>query len=1189
MKINISLNHFLIKKSDYEDLIKIMKICLLFLFAFTFQLMAFNTKAQDAVIHLKTSSITVEQLISEIEKQTDYLVVYSNRDIDIDQRVTFERKSDKVSEYLHEAFVNTNIGYDFENNYIVLSKKVRQTADIVTDILQPGQQVVKTVSGTVTDSKGEILIGVSVRIQNSNQGTVTDVDGNFVLTNVPVDATLLISYIGMVTQSIQVNNRSVINVVLQEDTALLDELVVIGFGTQRKINLTGAVGTATAKDFEARPVQNAVAALQGVIPGLNISTTGYAGELNASKSINIRGTGTVSSQTSGSPLILIDGMEGDINTINPQDIESISVLKDAAASSIYGSRAPFGVVLVTTKTGKQGRPVINYNNSFRFNTPNHLPKMMNSWEFVNYFEDGTFNATNNHWYPHISYMEKVKDYFDGKLDPKDVVWSMDGTGMNGAKWNYDWTNGNYDWMNGYYRDWSPSQEHNMSISGGNDKYTYYLSGNLLNQKGFIKHATDNYDRYNVTAKISAQITDIVKVDYSNRFVRAEFDKPTRWNNSFYTRIIRGARPTRPFYDPNGYIFSDVHNVDAMKNGGRYNEQNDDLSQQFKATVTPIKNWNIIGEFNVRTTNNWTHWDEQITYAHYANNPEATYVSLTSQVSQNQVYEQSYRSTFMSPNIYSSYNFSVGSNNFTLLAGFQAEQLKNRQLHAQRKDLINPSQPVLDLTTNAMPEISGNYQNWATAGYFGRINYDYNGKYLLEANLRYDASSRYRANQRWVLTPSISAGWNISQENFFGRLENHIQMLKLRASYGTLANQNTVNWYPTYTTIGTGSANSNWLINGAQVNTASVPGLVSTSLTWEKIYSMNFGLDFAALNSRLTGSFDYFVRETRDMVGAAERLPVILGTSVPPTNNTDLTTSGWEFEIGWRDKINDFSYGARLSIADSRTRIDRFANPTKNLNSYISGELTGNVYGYQTIGIAKTNEEMQEHLASLPNGGQSALGSRWNAGDIMYADLNNDGKIDSGNNSLDNKGDLKLLGNTNPRYITGLNLDIAWKGFDFQMFWQGVLKRDYFPGYGLPWPGDIMFWGIVNGGQWQSTALKEHLDYFRADENHALGQNIDSYYPRPLMNSDKNQKIQSRYTLNASYMRLKNMAIGYTIPKHIVNKIKLQNLRLYVSGENLLTITELTKVLDPESVGIGARGGTVYPLSTTYSFGLSVGF
>ncbi|HEX3006653.1 MAG TPA: TonB-dependent receptor, partial [Bacteroidales bacterium] len=1003
------------------------------------------------------------------------------------------------------------------------------------------------------------------------------------------DAVLIFSSIGYLQERISVSGQTIVNIKLSPDIKSLEEVIVVGFGTQKKVNLTGAVGIATAEDFETRPVPNAVVALQGVIPGLNITNSGNGGELNATRSINVRGVGTVGKDannkdyTSGSPLVLIDGMEGDINTVNPQDIASVSVLKDAAASSIYGSRAPFGVILITTKSGKEGKTVISYNNSFRYNTPIFMPDMANSWEFVNYFDDANFNTSNNHWYPNVSYMQKVKDYYDGKLDPKDVVWSADGTGRNGSKWNYDWTNGNVDWLDEYYKKWSPSQEHNISISGGNEKLTYYLSGNYMSQDGFIRYGTDKYDRYGVTAKISAKLTKHFKVDFSNRLTRTDFGRPSSWNDSFYDNILRRARPTRAIYDPNGYYMSDNHYIQAMENGGRHKEQNDGLSQQLKATLTPLKGWNIVGEMNFKTENKWTHWEVLKTYSHYADNPNATYVPTTTSATQDEVYEYSFRSTFLNPNIYTNYSFDLGDHSVTALAGFQAEQWKQRQLNAQRKDLINPDQPILNLSTNSSPTINGEYQDWATAGFFGRLNYSYKDKYLLEGNLRYDGSSRYRSDQRWVWAPSASLGWNIARESFFESLEQHIQMLKLRASYGSLANQNTTNWYPTYVTIGTAASDSRWLVDGAKANTASAPTPISTSLTWEKIYNTNFGLDFSSLNNRLSGSFDYFIRETKDMMGTPVKLPGVLGFSAPPTNNCDLTTFGWELELGWKDAIKDFKYGVKVNISDSRTRIDKYANPTKNIGTYIEGEFTGNIYGYTTVGIAKTDKEMQDHLAKMTNGGQNAEGSNWTAGDIMYEDSNGDGKLDWGNDALDNMGDKKLIGNNTPRFRTGIIVDAAWKGLDFQMFWQGVLKRDYMPG-----EGDEIFWGVTGSGQWWSTAFTSHLDYFRANDDHPLGQNLDSYYPRALFNN-KNHKAQTRYLQNAAYMRLKNVQLGYTIPQKWVNTLKIQNIRLYVSGENLITFTKLREVFDPETAGVGKRGGSNYPLSKTYSFGLSVNF
>ena len=1039
------------------------------------------------------------------------------------------------------------------------------------------------VKGVVNDAMGPVIGASIVEKGNTGNGTITDIDGNFSL-NVSSNSTLIVSFVGYKAQEIPVAGKTFFTIDLKEDNEMLEEVVVVGFATQKKVNLTGSVGTATAKDIEARPVANAVQALQGVIPGLNISNSGNGGELNATKSIDVRGTGTVGKDasgnafSSGSPLILIDGMEGDLNSINPQDIESISVLKDAAASSIYGSRAPFGVVLVTTKSGKSGRAQINYNMNMRYSTPIKMPDMANSYEFVNLFDDAEYNGSGKHLYTD-EYRQFVYDFMTGKSD--DYIW---GNG-SGGKWNYDYSANNVNWLKEYYRNTAPSQEHNVSVSGGSDKMTYYLSANYMTQEGFMRYGTEDYDRYTITAKISAQLTKALKVDYSNRWVRTDYERPTYMNDDFYNHILRRARPVRAVYDPNGYLMSDINYIGVMRDGGRHNEQKDAMAQQLKITVTPLKNWNIIGEMNIKTDNNWNHWEQFVVYSHYKDNPENTYTALTS-ANKDQVSEYSLKTTYLNPTVYSNYNFSlIEKHNFTVLGGFQAEIMKYRDMEGARTGLVTTDLPVLNLTTDADSyTLKGLYKNWKNAGFFGRINYDYNGKYLVEGNLRYDGSSRFRRGNRWILTPSFSLGWNVARENFWEKLADVVEVFKLRVSYGELANQNTTSWYPTYQTLGVTTNGGKWLQNGALTSVASVPGLISTSLSWEKIKNTNIGFDFGALNNRLTGSFDYFWRKTKNMVGPGVELPAILGATVPSTNNTDLTTFGWELSIGWRDKVGELGYGVKLNISDNQTRIDKYPNPTNSLSKYMAGELTGDIYGYTTIGIAKTQEEMDAHIASLPKGGQTAIGSKWEAGDIMYADINGDGKIDNGSNTLDDMGDLKKIGNNTPRFRTGITLDAQWKGFDFSMFWQGVLKRDFDPG-----ENSMVFWGTTGSGQWWSTSFKDHMDYFRAEDTASpLGANVNAYYPRPLFNN-KNHKTQTAYLQNAAYMRLKNLQLGYTLPKSLINKIGLQNVRVYVSGENLLTITGLSDTMDPETAGIGKQGGTVYPLSRVYSFGLSVNF
>lgn len=1037
------------------------------------------------------------------------------------------------------------------------------------------QQV--NVRGVVSDASGP-LPGVSIKVEGTNSGAVTNGSGSFTL-QANSTASLSFTFVGYKTQRVTLNarNRSasgdhVLNVTLLSDETALDEVVVVGFGTQKKVNLTGAVGTVDAKALESRPVQNAVQALQGLVPGLNISASGNGGELNSGKSINIRGTGTIGAGSKGDPLVLIDGMEGDLTALNPQDIESISVLKDAASSSIYGSRAPFGVILVTTKKGSSGAAKINYNTSFRNSSPVLLPDMMDSYSFVNYFNDASRNGGGGAVFDD-KVVDRVLKYQNGELAANDVVELG-----SGGKWNYDFTNADVDWYSEYYGNKPLSQEHSLSINGGSDKWQYYASANYLDQEGLMRYGRDEFNRYTLTAKISGELSRFVRVNYSSRFVRQDYSRATYMSDGFYDNVARRARPIRPKYDPNGILMADVNYIDALENGGRRSEQQDWLYQQVRTTITPIKSWNIIAELNYRINPYYIHEYGFKSLAYMADGI-GTYTATTS-IGNEYVYDKAYRSNFFNPNIYTDFTHSVGKNNFKVLLGYQSELSKYNDLTASRNDLITHEVPVLSQTTSATPTISGQFQNWSTTGFFGRLNYDLDGRYLLEANLRYDGTSRYRKDMRWNWFPSFSAGWNIARESFWEPIANKVGTFKFRGSYGELGNQNTDVWYPTYVSIPTGTSNGSWLVNGVRPNTAGAPGLISSALTWETIRSWNGGVDIGAFNDRLTATFDIYRRYTDNMMGPAPSLPATLGTSVPNTNNTDLRTNGWELSLGWRDRVSSFAYGVRLNLADTRTVVTKYPNETNSLNTYLPGYYTNEIWGFQTIDIARSQEEMDAHLASLPNGGQNALGSRWGAGDIMYADLNGDGKISEGSRTVSDPGDLQIIGNSTPRYTFGLDLDASWKGFDFRMFWQGVAKRDFFP-------SGLTYWGTTSAGQFWSTAFTEHLDYFRLEDN-LLGPNLDAFYPRPLF-GDKNQRAQTRYMQNAAYARLKNLQLGYTLPASVTKNIRISNLRVYVSGENLVTITKLAKSLDPESAGIGRQGGTVYPLMKVVSAGLSLNF
>lgn len=1039
----------------------------------------------------------------------------------------------------------------------------------------------KKISGLVTDESGEPIIGANIVVKGTTIGTMSGVDGDFTL-SVPSNAVLSISYIGYLSQEIPVKNQTSFKIVMVEDTQNLEEVVVVGFGTQKKVNLTGAVSTVNSQALESRPVMTATQALQGLVPGLQISSAG--GSLETKADINIRGTGTIGDGSSGSPLVLIDGMEGDINSINPQDIENISVLKDAAASSIYGSRAPFGVILITTKSGKSGKPVVNYNNSFRWNDPVKTPNMMDSYTFATYFNDACINAG---WGPHFSteHLQRIKDYQQGKItesiipNPSNPQYWADG---------YAAGNDNVDWYDALYRDWAFSQEHNFSINGGNEKVSYYLSFNYLDQNGLMVFNQDTYDRYTGTGKVNVNLTDWAKVSYSSRFTREDYGRPSALTDGLYDNLARQGWPTLPLYDPNGYLYSSPSPALDLATKGRDRTQTDNVYQQLSFVLEPVKNWVTHLDFNYRIKSANRHWDSQQTFNHDVDGNPVLVGDGNSNVHEDQLKEN-----YMNFNAYTEYSHSLESgHNFKAMVGFQTEMMRKTAFGLQRNGIIVPGLPIVDLTSGldnngepVTPAVNGEYQRWQTAGFFGRINYDYMGKYLAEVNLRYDGTSRFRQDQRWNWFPSFSLGWNIAREAFWESLSDYVGTLKLRGSYGELGNQNTTGWYPTYQVISVKAGDGAWLQNGIKPNAAYVPGLISSTLGWERVRSWNVGLDFGLFNNRLTGSLEYYDRKTLDMIGPAPELPIILGADVPKTNNTDLKTYGFDLEIGWNDRLkNGLGYGVKFILSDAQTEITRYPNPTGTLDKYREGQKMGEIWGYETIGIARDQAQMDAHLASLPHGGQDALGTSWEAGDIMYADLNGDGKIDNGANTISDHGDLKLIGNNTPRFQFGLDLNADWKGFDFRAFFQGVMKRDF-------WQGSYYFWGVVDN-MWWSGGFKEHADYYRAEPSNDLPANLDAYYPRPNFGTGKNQNTQTRYLQNAAYIRLKNVQLGYTLPASITNKAYISKLRFFISGENLWTGTKLANMFDPETinggkVNNGVGNGNAYPLSKTISFGLSV--
>ena len=677
-----------------------------------------------------------------------------------------------------------------------------------------------------------------------------------------------------------------------------------------------------------------------------------------------------------------------------------------------------------------------------------------------------------------------------------------------------------------------------------------------------------------------------------RFTRANYERPSALTNGLYSDMARQGWPVLPLYDRNGYLFSSPSPALGLKTGGQDRKETDIIYHQLSFILEPVRNWITHVDFNYKIDNSIRHWDSQRTYNHNVAGEPVIYNQNSN------VHEDEFKDNYLNFQLYTEYNKSIAEkHNFHIMGGFQCEQLRRTEFGLQRNGIIDPEKSEVDLTNGLSyqgvaitPNVNGARNQWQTAGFFGRINYNYAERYLAELNLRYDGTSKFRSDKMWKLFPSISLGWRISEENFMKNTKDWLSNLKLRLSYGSLGNQNIDNWYQTYQTIAYRAFTGYWLQNGQKTNTTSAPGLVSSLLTWEKVESYNVGLDFGFLNNRLTGSFDYFVRNTKNMVGKAPELPSILGTGVPVTNNTDLRTNGWELQLSWNDQLaNGLHYGVTFNLSDSRTKITRYPNnPTNSIDTYIKGRYINEIWGYTTKGIAKSNEEMNAHLSTTD---QSTIGSNWAAGDIMYEDTNNDKQINDGARTITDHGDLKVIGNSTPRFLWGIDLNASWKGFDIRAFFQGVMKRDAW--LGGSWGSLEYYFGATNSGEWWATGITAVKDYYRDANTWSVANgyqkaNQDAFLPRATF-SNKNERCQTRYLMNAAYMRLKNFQAGYTIPRNITTKWGISNMRVFVSIENLFTITKMPKQFDPEIIGTDSRHSNGYPLSKTFSFGINVTF
>lgn len=1127
----------------------IMKLTTLLIFASCLQLSA-NTIAQRVTISEKDVSLT--KIFEKVRKQTGYQFFYQDELLQKANKIKeINVKDIPLENLLDICFRNQPFTYEIVEKTIT----VKPIAQIYQTYFQQNE-----VHGIITDTSGKPMSGVSIIIVGSKKGTFSNEEGEYSL-NANISDQLEFSFIGYINQRIAVNGNT-LNVRLESTSTALNEVVVVGFGTQKKADITGSVYQVTSKEIENRPVNNLGQALQGLVPNLNITNSN--GAPNSMPSFNIRGGTSFFRDPNNSnkptvennaPYILIDGVEGDINSLNPDDVESVTTLSDAASAAIYGARAAFGVILVTTKKGKLNqKTTATYSNMFEWDKPTATPDMMSSTEIQQAVVDAYAFTNQSAPTAAVTLLDSVKAYAADPAHHNPYY-------MNGAQivWN-----GNSNDYKMAVSNSAPIQKHNISLSGGSEKTSYYASLSYLDQDGIYKINTDKFKRYNFTFNVSTKVNDWFKTDIKSLYTRQTYSQPVNpggkggwWvamahepNNNVFMPIKTPANAPIP----NNYT-SNI--LSYMSYGSSDADDNSTMMVTVSPTVTPVKNWNIKGDFSYRAEFDHnktviptldqvqTSWDPADFATDYTNpsNVSRTLADL-------------YHYTI---NLYTDYSLDIhNDHHFYGLIGFNQEYESDDNLYAIGNGLISTSVPVISQTSGTPVAPSDGESHWAARGTFYRFTYNYKGKYFLESNGRYDASSKFSPDHRGALFPGISAGWRISQEGFMQGSKNVITDLKFRGSYASLGNQNVNNYLyiPSYGT----NLQENQIMNNALAVGVSPPGLVDPNLTWEKATTLDLGFDLTLID-KLSTNFSWYKRRTTDIISDGAAYPAVLGANSPQTNSGILQAKGFDLQLNWRDQTNyGLNYSLTFTLSNYITHVVSFnGNPTGLLSTLYSGEKVGDIWGYTTAGIYQDSAQ----IANGPN--QSRITSKNYPGDIEYKDLDGNDSITQGLNTLANHGDLRIIGNNSPKYAFSFNSFFSWKNFDLNIFLQGIGKRDYYI-------TDNIFWGAISGGSGTEEVYKNSWTPNRPNAK----------YPA-YRAAAANVTTQTRFMFNAAYLRLKNISLGYTLPSNIAKKVAMQKLRVSVSAYNLLTFSGVPKYFDPEVLSAN------YPILKTIAISLQATF
>lgn len=1116
---------------------------------------ASNGNSQAAKVTIKKNNVALIDVLNEIESQTNYLFIYSN-DINVKRSVSINVDKASVNDILTNLFKNQGVSFEVEGSHIVLRKQEKNERNHSLQANKPGK-----ISGKIVDKNGEAIIGASVFVKGTKTGTITDIDGNFEL-NVPSKGVLEISFIGYKTQQIALGRDNYLNIVLEEDSKTLDEVVVVGYGVQKKVNLSGAVASVTSKTLENRPLVNIGQGLQGAIGNLNVSISD--GNANTSPSFNIRGTTSLSG---GQPFILVDNIpvtSSELSRLNSNDIESITVLKDASSAAIYGARASYGVILVTTKSASTEKTKVDVNAFYSIRGITRKPKYITDPYIA-------MDIKNQAAYPLYNLYNKQQMDIGKQVSENP---SMDRVMIDPTDKNKYMYVGSTDWLDLIYEDYAPSYTINANVSRRNDKGSFYLSSEYFKQDGMFKFGNDIYQRYNMRSKVDYQISSWLNISNNTTFTYREYDKPYVNLGDFFHTINRTNSLDVPYNPDGSYTKSGATTIGTLRNGGREVQNGQEFQTTFGAKIDIIKDvLQIKADATFRRDNSLVKESRFANF--YRTGPDQP---LQSTGETGLAANTSGYTNYTVFNVYSNFNKTFAmKHDISALIGFNQENRRDNNFWVSRDRLMSNDYPSIQLATGDFKGGEG-ITEWSVRGVFARLGYVYDKRYIFEFNGRYDRTSRFPKRDRLGFFPSGSFAWNVAEEAFLKEIREKISLdqFKLRASYGSLGNQDV----SAYSYIASMPASeSSWILDGKRPVYIVAPGLVSKTLTWEKVSTLNFGVDLALLNQRLIANFDIYERRTKDMLTKGATRPNVLGVDEPNENAANLKTSGWELGLTWADNFmlagSRFNYSAKFVLADSKAKITKYDNETNRLDNYRVGQTIGEIWGLTTDGYFQSEAELKALDQTAV--GEDDQSNRFYVGDLKFKDLNGDGKINRGNWTVKNPGDFKIIGNSQAHYPYSIDLSADWNGFDFRTFLQGIGKRDWYPN-----GSNHYFWGIY-AQPWTNVQV-QNLDHWTPE-------NPNAYFPRVkayIAESTGSELAcpQTKYLQDASYLRMKNLTLGYTLPSTLTKKYGVQKLRFYFSGENLFEITHLdgNKNLDPE-----ALNGNVYPMQRTYSFGLNLTF